>query len=44
VAILRDRRGGTTRPMTLREFRERIQAQPDLFDADEWGGCGCFTD
>jgi hypothetical protein len=44
VAILRDRTGGTTRPMTLREFRERIQAEPTLFDADEWGGCGCFVD
>ena len=41
VSILRDRTGGTTTPMTLREFRERIEAggQCDLFD---WGGCGCF--
>ena len=39
--ILRDRRGGESRPMTLREFREkRIETgQADLF---EWGGCGCF--
>lgn len=44
VAILRDRRGGRVRPMTLREFRERIQG--DLIDVDELdvGGCGCFTD
>lgn len=45
VAILRDRRGGVTRPMTLREFRGRIQSgdneQIDLLD---WGGCGCFVD
>lgn len=41
VAVLRDRRGGGSRPMTLREFRERIEGQPDLFDKDEWGGCGC---
>lgn len=42
VAILRDRRGGESRPMTLRVFRERIEAggQCDLFD---WGGCGCFA-
>ena len=41
VAILRDRRGGKTRPLPMREFRERIEAggQCDLFD---WGGCGCF--
>lgn len=44
VAILRDRRGGATRPMTLREFRERLQAEPGLFDELEWGGCGCFAD
>jgi len=44
VAILRDRRGGTTRPITLREFRERLQAEPGLFDELEWGGCGCFAD
>lgn len=31
-------------PMTLREFRERIEAHPTLFDAAEWGGCGCFVD
>jgi 3'-phosphoadenosine 5'-phosphosulfate sulfotransferase (PAPS reductase)/FAD synthetase len=42
VAILRDRRGGVTRPMTLRTFRERVEAggECDLFD---WGGCGCFA-
>ena len=43
VAILRDRRGGTTKPLTLRALRERIEdnEQIDLFDI---GGCGCFTD
>jgi len=42
VAILRDRTGGRTRPLTLREFRERRQAgwQCDLFDR---GGCGCVA-
>ena len=42
VAILRDRTGGTTKSLTLREFRRRIECddtkQLDLF---EWGGCGC---
>jgi hypothetical protein len=42
VAILRDRTGGSTRPLTLREFRERIEARQP-FDQDDWGGCGCFT-
>jgi hypothetical protein len=43
VAVLRDRRGGKTRPLTMREFRGRIEAKGecDLFD---WGGCGCFSD
>jgi len=50
VAILRDRTGGTTKPLTLAALRERIEtqkaAQPsllDLIDGDDWGGCGCFT-
>ena len=40
VSILRDRRGGPVRPMTLQEFRENLEAggQCDMF---EWGGCGC---
>lgn len=40
VSIMRDRTGGETKPLTLRAFRERIEAggQCDLFD---WGGCGC---
>lgn len=43
VSILRDRSGGTTTPLTLRELRERIEGggQVDLFDI---GGCGCFVD
>lgn len=40
VSILRDRRGGITRPLPLRVFRERMEAggECDLFDT---GGCGC---
>lgn len=45
ITILRDRRtlNGRTvsKPITLRAFRERLQAQPGLFDEDEWGGCAC---
>ena len=41
VSILRDRTGGESRPLPLREFRERIEVQPQLIPPDEWGGCGC---
>lgn len=42
VSILSDRRGGgSRRPLSLRAFRERIEVQPDLFDAADWGACGC---
>lgn len=45
VAILRDRRGGTTRPMTLRTFRERLERDgTEQCDLLEIGGCGCFAD
>jgi hypothetical protein len=46
VSILKDRRGGETRPLTLRQFRERIEAHGQLtFDEQmEWGGCGCAID
>jgi hypothetical protein len=44
VAILRDRRGGTTRPLTLRTFRERLEAKSDAVELDDIGGCGCFVD
>jgi hypothetical protein len=42
VAILCDRTGGETRPLTLKEFRKRRQAgwQCDLFDRS---GCGCVA-
>ena len=39
VSILKDRRGGTTKPMTLAAFRERIETGD--YDHEEWGGCGC---
>lgn len=42
VAILRDRRGGRTIPMTLHTFRLRLEAG-EAYDTDEWGGCGCFA-
>jgi len=42
VAILRDRIGGDTKPMTLKAFREGIQGG-GLFDQDDEGGCNCFA-
>ena len=43
VSILRDRIGGQVKPLTLRRFRDGLDAQPGLFDGDDWGACGCFT-
>lgn len=42
VSILRDRTGGEVKALPLAEFRERLERQPSLFDADDWGACGCF--
>jgi hypothetical protein len=44
VAILREHMNGESTPLTLREFRERLDSQLPLFDDYDWGGCGCFTD
>lgn len=42
VSILRNRAGlTTTRPLPLRVFRERLDRSPSLFDAEDWGACGC---
>lgn len=40
LSMLKDRRGGVTKPMTLRELRARIESG-DKFPTHEWGGCGC---
>lgn len=44
VSILRDRTGGTTKPLTLAVLRHRIEEQPNQLDLFDEGGCGCFTD
>lgn len=41
VSILRDRSGGSTRPLTLAELRMRPRESLPL---DMWGGCGCFEE
>lgn len=43
IAILKDRRGGQSKPMTLRAFRLRLEAGDTDYDKDDWGGCGCFA-
>lgn len=44
VSVLKDRRGGQSRPISLRQFRERVHADANAFDPYEWGGCGCAVD
>lgn len=43
VAIMKDRSGGDSRPLTMREFRERIEQNRncDQLDLFNLGGCGC---
>ncbi len=47
IAILRDTASRGGQPVTLKRFKERVEAagtQLDLFDEDDWGGCGCMSD
>ncbi len=41
VSILRDRRGGETKPMTLVQLEARIVANDPTLPKYDWGGCGC---
>lgn len=43
VSILRDRRGGRAKPLTLAALAARIEAK-EQFQDDLWGGCGCFIE
>jgi hypothetical protein len=38
--VLKDRRGGETKPLALSQLRNRIEAGEE-FPSDDWGGCGC---
>lgn len=38
--ILKDRRNGETKPLSLRDLRLRIEAG-ETFRKNDWGGCGC---
>lgn len=44
VAILRDRKGGESKPLPLADFRDRKQSKQLSFDELDFGGCGCFVD
>lgn len=44
VAILRSRKGGVSKPLPLTVLRSQIEERPELVDADDIGGCGCFVD
>jgi hypothetical protein len=39
-SILKDRRGGTIKPLWLTDLQRRIESG-ETFPRDEWGGCGC---
>lgn len=41
--ILRDRSGGETKSLTLKDFRLRLEAG-NQFDHHDFGGCGCAVD
>jgi hypothetical protein len=41
--ILKDRRGGETKPLSLESLRLRIEAG-EQFPSNDWGGCGCGGD
>lgn len=40
LSMLKDRRGGTTKNLYLRDLRGRIESG-EKFDKYDWGGCGC---
>jgi hypothetical protein len=42
ISILRDRRGGVTRPMTLRAFRLRLEDDQDYDQLDAGSACDCM--
>jgi hypothetical protein len=44
VAILSEVVNGEKRLLPLTVLRQRIESQPSLLDADDFGGCGCFVD
>lgn len=43
LTILKDRRGGETRNLSLLDLAQRIQ-KGEKFSRHDWGGCGCSVD
>lgn len=39
-SVMKDRRGGVTKSLTMKMLRQRIEAG-ESFDRNDWGGCGC---
>lgn len=42
VSIMKDRRGGTLKPLPMAAFRQRVETGD--YDKFEYGGCGCAID
>lgn len=42
-SVMKDRRGGVSKTLTMKQFRDRVEAG-ESFDRDDWGGCGCAVD
>lgn len=44
VAVMKDRRGGTTKPLPMLEFKRQVESGEREVDPRDWGkGCQCFT-
>ena len=43
VAIMRDRTGGKSKPMTMEEFRSKQAPGTSQLSLEDWGGCNCFA-
>jgi hypothetical protein len=44
VSIMRDRRGGTTKPLPMLEFQRQVESGERVVGKRDWGkGCQCFT-
>ncbi len=43
VTILKERINGVAYPLSLHDFRVRLEAGDTNYDKNDWGGCGCFA-